>query len=172
MTLPLAVLVGPLGSGRTLVGQALAQALEAELSETEALVEQHLGQPFAQAVIAGEPDTIARATTAAALEQLSPEGTRRIVTLLPSAASETVTAALENLPVPVVFLTAPIAELARRVGLDAPRAVSLGQPRGVFATMVKQLEQTYARLTPTVISTERRDPQAVAIEIVERFALQ
>lgn len=172
MTSPTIVLVGPLGSGRTSVGAALSERLGIDLVETEDLVSRELGLPFDEAVLSASPDELSRTIEREALRQLGRDGSDRVVTLLPSAATGSVIAATAEAGAPTVWLTASLAELARRSGLNAPRAAGLGQPRAMFAQMVRQLEESYAPLSPVEFSTEARSAQSVAIEIIGHFALQ
>lgn len=172
MTRPAVVIVGPLGSGRTSVGAALADLLGVPLMETEDCVAADLAMPFDRAILSLDQPAVAAAVEAAAIRQLSDAGEPRVVTLLPSAAVDQILEELASIAVPVVALTAPIAELARRVGLNAPRSAGLGQPRAVFAQMVKRLEELYRPVVRAEFSTEGRAPHTVAIEIMDRFALQ
>lgn len=166
---PTLILVGPLGAGRTSVGREVARLANVSLTETEELVSARLGMEFDQAVLGADPEGLSAAIESAALEQLTTAG---VVSLLPGASTKAVHQALGNSQAPLVYLTASINELARRLGLNAPRGTNLGTPRTMFVQMVRELEVSYQVLAPEVINTEGRGAHTVAIEIAERFALQ
>lgn len=169
---PIVVIVGPLGSGRTSVGKAIANVLGAELSETEDMLEEKWGVPFSRGITSIGWEEFTEDAREAALSQLLSSRPFRVVTLLPITLSfPAVKHNLADLG-RVAQLMVPVGELAKRVGLDKPRNVGLGQPRALFSQMVQELSDECAPLEPFVVDNAQQEAQMTAIEIVEHFALQ
>lgn len=170
---PVVILVGATGSGRTLVGRALATQLNTTVVETEDVIEAQTGQTLAELALADEPERFREQVRSAATAALGSSG---VVTLLPSAVGDPKVAELMAeagaTGSVLVALTADLTTLARRTGLNAPRSAALGQPRRWFGDHVRVLVEQYSALGAVEISTVDRDPAEVATEICQRFALQ
>ena len=60
-------------------------------------------------------------------------------------------ALLEGLP--VFYLSADFSTVARRIGLDRPRVVVPGNPRGMLRAMLDERDAIYQRLAATTVPT-------------------
>jgi shikimate kinase len=159
---PVAVLIGPPGSGKTAVGPLLAEHLGTSFRETDADIAAATGQLVSDIFIEqGEP----------AFRQLEREATARAlrehdgVLALGSGAvlDPGIQHRLEGLP--VVYLAADFGTVARRVGLDRPRVVIPGNPRGRLRTMLEERRPLYERLATVTVKTDDLDPDEVAAQI-------
>jgi shikimate kinase len=159
---PAAVLIGPPGAGKSTVGPLLAALLGAEFTETDALVEEAAGKTVSDIFIAdGEPAFrgLERTAVARALDQhtgivslgggavMDPQTRRRLAGHR------------------VVYLQTGFAAAARRVGLDSPRPLLIGNPRGRMRELLAERLPVYESLARITVVTDDRDPQEIADEI-------
>jgi len=162
VTSPVAVLIGPPGAGKSTVGPLLAALLGAEFTETDAMVEETAGKPVSDIFITdGEPAFrgLERAAVAAALSQHP-----GIVALGGGAVMDPQTR--QRLAGHrVVYLQTGFAAAVRRVGLDSPRPLLIGNPRGRMRELLAERVGVYAELARITVVTDDRDPQDIADEI-------
>ena len=162
MTSPVAVLIGPPGAGKSTVGPLLAALLGAEFTETDAMVEETAGKPVSDIFITdGEPAFrgLERAAVAAALSQHP-----GIVALGGGAVMDPQTR--QRLAGHrVVYLQTGFAAAVRRVGLDSPRPLLIGNPRGRMRELLAERVGVYEALAQITVVTDDRDPQEIADEI-------
>ena len=163
---PVAVLIGAPGSGKTSVGPLLAERLGTSFRETDADIAAVAGQPVSDIFIEqGEP----------AFRQLEREAAARAlrehdgVLALGSGAvlDPDIRQRLEG--VPVVYLAVDFTTVARRMGLDRPRVVIPGNPRGRLRAMLEERRPLYEQLATLTVQTDDLDPDELAAEIAMRL---
>lgn len=164
VTRPVAVLIGPPGSGKTTVGRTLAARLNVALHDTDAAVEVVAGKTIADVFIDdGEPAfrALERAEVARALAQES-----GVLALGGGAPMDPATAdALAGHR--VVMLDVGIADAAKRVGFDQSRPLLAVNPRASWVALMKERRPTYERLARHIVDTSGRTAHEVAAEIAE-----
>ncbi len=173
MTDPRIVLVGPSSGGRTSVGSELAEAMGVTFVETEDVLEQIHGLPFARLALELDGEHLKEAIAEASLRVLDEDA---VVSLVPSALEipevrERMTE-LRGSSVPLVAVTAELSVLARRVGLNVPRSAALGQPRKWFRDFVVAQREGYLDLGASEFDTGACLPGQVARQVIREFALQ
>ena len=72
--------------------------------------------------------------------------------------------------IPVVYLTASFPELAKRVGMDRPRPLLIGNPRAQLKTLLEQRLPIYAGLAWLTVETDGREPDEIAAQIAAAIA--
>jgi shikimate kinase len=163
------VLVGAPGSGKTTVGTLLAQRLGVGFRDTDHDVEVTEGKPVPDIFVdSGEPyfRELERAAVALALSEhdgvlalgggaVLDEGTRALLREQPTA-----------------WLQVGAAAGAKRVGLDVPRPVLLGNVRGRLATLVAERAPLYAEVARITVDTDGLEPQAVAASVIAGLGLE
>ena len=162
MNRPVAVLIGPPGAGKSTVGPLLAALLGAEFIETDQVVEEAAGKPVSEIFITdGEPAfrDLERTAVTQALDHhpgivslgggavLDPQTRQRLAGHR------------------VVYLQTGFAAAMRRVGLDTPRPLLLGNPRGRLRELLAERLPVYESLAGITVVTDDREPQEIADEI-------
>ena len=167
-SVPIVVLIGPPGAGKSAVGPLLAERLGAEFTDTDAAVGAAAGKPVGDIFIEQGEDAFRALERAAAAAALGEQGALRArggVLALGSGAvlDPGIEKLLDGLP--VVYLSAEFGTVARRIGLDRPRVVVPGNPRGRLRAMHDERDPVYARLASVTIPTDDLDPDELADQI-------
>jgi shikimate kinase len=69
----------------------------------------------------------------------------------------------------IVYLEAEFATVAKRAGMDRPRVVIPGNPRGRLRTMLEERRPVYAELATLTVATDDLAPEEVAADLAERL---
>ena len=169
---PLVVLIGPPGAGKSAVGPLLADRLGVEFRDTDADVGAAAGKPVGDIFIENGEETfreLERAAAARALDALRQHGG-----VLALGSGAVLDAGIQRLldGLPVVYLSAEFGTVARRIGLDRPRIVVPGNPRGRLRAMLDERAAIYQRLAAVTVPTDDLDPDELAAELAARIAKQ
>jgi shikimate kinase len=154
-TRPVAVLIGPPGSGKTVVGRALAELLGVALRDTDEAVEQAQQRSISDIFVEdGEPR----------FRELELAGHSGVLSLGGGAVMDPATEqALAGHT--VVYLQVGIADAAKRVGFDRSRPLLMMNPRAQWVRLMDARRPTYERLATLRVDTAGRTPQDIAAEI-------
>ncbi len=155
---PLVVLIGPPGAGKSAVGPLLADRLGVEFRDTDADVGATAGKPVSDIFIENGEETFRELERAAVTHAL---GSGAVL-------DTGVQSLLDGLP--VVYLSADFGTVARRIGLDRPRVVVPGNPRGRLRAMLDERDAIYQRLAAVTVLTDDLDPDELADQIAARIA--
>ena len=169
---PLVVLIGPPGAGKSAVGPLVAARLGVEFRDTDAEVGAAAGKPVSDIFIENGEEAFRELEREAAARALDEHGALRAhggVLALGSGAvlDDRVGRLLEGLP--VVYLAADFGTIARRIGLDRPRVVVPGNPRGRLRAMLEERRPLYQRLAAVTVETDDLDPGELADQIAARI---
>ncbi len=173
---PVAVILGCSGSGRTSVGQAVAEQMSAPFVESEEVAEEMLGHSLA-AEFNLDVGQAHRSLNDAALEVLRQggAGAGAVVSLSPSAILDDAVmgAVLEcrAAGTPVVALEASLNTLTHRTGLNAQRPVFMGTPRAWFRQQTAELNAAFEKVTDHFFATDDTTPLEVGLSIVNTVRL-
>jgi shikimate kinase len=161
-TRPVCVLVGAPGSGKTTVGQGLAEALGVEFRDTDADIERLAGKPIPEIFVdEGEAHfrSLERAALAAALASCS-----GVLALGGGAVlAEENRAALVGHR--VVHLDVGLADAVKRVGLGAGRPLLAINPRATLKYLMDQRRPLYVEVATATVATDGRTPEEIVAEI-------
>jgi shikimate kinase len=172
-TAPLVVLIGPPGSGKSSVGPLVAARLGVEFRDTDADIVAAAGKPVGDIFVEDGEEAfreLERAVVTGALAESSALRTHGGVLALGSGAvlDDGVPARLAGLS--VIYLSASFGTLARRIGLDRPRVVVPGNPRGRLRAMLDTRVPLYQRLAAITVETDDLDPDELAEQIAAKLA--
>ncbi len=159
---PVAVLIGPPGAGKSTIGPLLAALLGVAFADTDSRVEAVAGKPVSDVFIEdGEAAfrALERAAVASALAEH-----RGVLGLGGGAILDLDTRALLA-GQPVVYLETGFAVAAKRVGLDKPRPLLIGNPRAQLRTLLDQRLPVYQQLAAITVRTDDRTPDDIAADI-------
>jgi shikimate kinase len=174
------VLIGPPGAGKSAVGPLLADRLGVEFTDTDADIAAAAGKPVGDIFIEQGEDAFRELERAAVTAALGEQGALRArggVLALGSGAvlDPAIADLLDGLrgglggwsprTSTVVYLSAEFGTVSRRIGLDRPRVVVPGNPRGRLRAMHDERDPIYARLAGVTIPTDDLDPGELADQI-------
>ena len=170
MTRPLVVLVGPMGSGKTAVGQAISARLGVPLRDTDADIVAAQGRPISDIFTTdGEPvfRALERAAVARALAEHS-----GVLSLGGGAvlAAETQQALQGHA---VVLLTVTASTGVRRTGLDTGARPMLAgvNPRATYRALLAARMPVYRQVAGFEVATDDLDVEGVTDVIIEKLGL-
>jgi shikimate kinase len=159
---PLVVLTGPPGAGKSVVGQLLSGRLGVSFVDTDAEIEAAAGKAVAEIFVDDGEDAFRDLERAAAQRALSAGGA---VVALGSGAVLDPAVQQQLAGQPVAYLAADFSAIARRLGLDRPRVVIPGNPRGRLRAMLEERRPVYERLATFTVDAGELAPEEIADEI-------
>lgn len=169
MTGPAVILVGPMGVGKTTVGELLAQRLGTAFRDTDHDIVQTEGKPISE-IFLDEGEAHFRELEKAAVRKALAEHTG-VLALGGGAVLAPETRQLLA-GAPVVFLEMEVGEAVKRVGLDSPRPLLMMNPRKQWRELMEARRPLYTEVARAVVSTENRTPDEVAGEILDVLELK
>jgi shikimate kinase len=163
---PRAILIGPMGAGKTTVGRMLAARWGVGLRDTDHDVEAETGKSV-QDIFVDDGEAHFRALERAAVARALTEHDG-VLSLGGGAVLDPATQdALAGHR--VVFLRVGLADASRRVGLGQGRPLLLGNVRNRIKTLLEERTPIYEAVASVVIDTDGRQPGDIAAEIATRL---
>jgi shikimate kinase len=165
MTANSVVLVGPPGAGKSSVGSLLAAELGVPFADTDDIVAAAAGKPVGDIFVEdGEPvfRELERAAVGHGLEAIGPDGGVLALgsgAVLDPDVRRMLTGQL------VVYLEAGFATVARRTGMDKPRVVIPGNPRGRLRAMLEERRPVYSDIASITVQTDDTAPEEVVADL-------
>ena len=163
------VLVGPPSAGKTSVGLLLAAELGVPFADTDAAVAQAAGKPVGDIFVDDGEQVfreLERGAVARGLDAVGPEG--GVLALGSGAVLDPDVRRMLAGQV-IIFLEAGFATVAKRTGMDRPRVVIPGNPRGRLRAMLEERRPVYAGLASVTVATDDMAPEEVAADLAKRL---
>ena len=163
------VLIGPPTAGKSSVGGLLAAELGVPFADTDALVARAAGKPVGDIFVDdGELvfRELERGAVASGLDQVKAEG--GVLALGSGAVLDPDVRRMLAGQV-VVYLEAEFGTVAKRTGMDRPRVVLPGNPRGRLRAMLEERRPVYAELATLTVPTDDLAPEEVAADLAKRL---
>ncbi|GAA1517575.1 shikimate kinase [Streptomyces albidochromogenes] len=166
---PLVVLVGPMGVGKSTVGELLAARLNVPYRDTDADIVEAEGRPIAEIFVdEGE----------AHFRELERQAVRAALAAHPGVLAlgggavmdDGTRAALAGLP--VVYLSMNVTEAIKRVGLNTARPLLAVNPRQQWKQLMESRRHLYAEVAHAVVETDDRTPEEVAQAVLDALELK
>ncbi|MFJ9184386.1 3-dehydroquinate synthase [Streptomyces anulatus] len=168
MSGPLVVLVGPMGVGKSTVGELLAARLGTTYRDTDADVVAEAGKPIAE-IFYDEGEEHFRALERRAVEA-AVAGHTGVLSLGGGAVLDAATRELLA-GRPVAYLSMDVDEAVRRVGLGAARPLLAVNPRRQWRELMDARSHLYEEVARTVVATDEHTPEEVAQAIIDALEL-
>ena len=166
--MPLIVLIGPPGSGKTSVGKALGKLLDLPVRDTDAIVESIEGKSISDIFLEDGEIKFREVEQNVVLGEL--ERTEGILSLGGgSVLDPKVQEKLLNSSALVAFLDVGISNAAPRVGFNRDRPLLTVNPRQQWIALMEVRRPIYERLAWRRFSTDDLKPMEVAKEIIREM---
>jgi shikimate kinase len=159
---PVAVIVGPPGSGKTVTGRALADLLGVAFHDTDETIVRNVGRSIADLFVEDGEAAFRELERAEVSRALAEE--RGVVALGGGAPVQPGAAALLEGHT-VVFLDVGIADASKRIGFDQSRPLLAVNPRASWVAMMNVRRALYEAVATVRANTAGRTPEEVAAEV-------
>ena len=163
------VLIGPPTAGKSSVGALLAAELGVPFADTDTLVARAARKPVGEIFVDdGELvfRELERGAVASGLDAVKAEG--GVLALGSGAVLDPDVRRMLAGQV-IVYLEAEFATVAKRTGMDRPRVVIPGNPRGQLRAMLEERRPVYAELATLTVSTDDLAAEEVAADLAKRL---
>lgn len=163
------VLIGPPTAGKSSVGQLLARELGVPFADTDALVAKAAGKPVGDIFVEdGELvfRELERGAVASGLDAVKRDG--GVLALGSGAVLDPDVRRMLNGQL-IVYLEVESATVVKRTGLDRPRVVIPGNPRGRLRAMLEERRPVYADLATFTVPTDDLAPEEVVADLAGRL---
>lgn len=167
MTQPVAVLVGPMGSGKSTVGALLAEALGVTARDTDTDIERREGRSVSDIFVESGEDHFRAVEKAVVAEALATHD--GVLSLGGGAVLDPDTRALLA-GHRVVFLRVGLSEAVKRVGLGIGRPLLLGNVRSRIKALLDERTPIYVSVAEVTVDTDQRSPEDIVDEIREALS--
>jgi shikimate kinase len=159
---PVAVIVGPPGSGKTVTGRALADLLGVPFHDTDEAIVRTVGRSIADLFVEDGEAAFRELERVEVTRALDEE--RGVVALGGGAPVQPGAAELLEGHT-VVFLDVGIADASKRIGFDQSRPLLAVNPRASWVAMMNVRRAVYEAVATIRADTAGRTPEAVAAEV-------
>jgi len=163
---PRVILIGPMGSGKTTIGQLIAKRLDIAFRDTDQVVEKETGRTVSDIFLEDGEDAFRLLEKSVLRNELLSDGT---VLALGGGAPISMDAqsALRAIASPVVYLDISLATVAPRIGFNRDRPLLLHNPRGQWQTLMEARRPIYESIADTVIDVNTKSETEIVDEILE-----
>lgn len=163
---PRIILIGPMGSGKTTIGQLIAKRLDIAFRDTDQVVEEETGRTVSDIFLEDGEDAFRLLEKGVLRNELLSDGT---VLALGGGAPISMDAqsALRAIASPVVYLDISLATVAPRIGFNRDRPLLLHNPRGQWQTLMEARRPIYESIADTVIDVNTKSETEIVDEILE-----
>jgi shikimate kinase len=166
---PRAIFIGPMGSGKSTIGKAVARSLKLTFRDTDTEIEKLEKMPVSQIFLDKGEDYFRSVEKKVLREELLSDET---VLALGGGAplSADAQSALRAISSKVFYLDISLASVAPRIGFNRDRPLLLTNPRGQWQTLMEQRRPIYESIADVVIDVNHRSERDVVREVLEVLA--
>ena len=163
---PRVILIGPMGSGKTTIGQLLASQLGIPFRDTDHVIEEKAGKSVSDIFLEEGEDEFRILEKKVLRDELLSDNT---VLALGGGAPISVDAqsALRAIASPVVYLDISLATVAPRIGFNRDRPLLLHNPRGQWQTLMEARRPIYESIADSVIDVNEKSESEIVTLVME-----
>ncbi|MEN9730231.1 MAG: hypothetical protein RLZ91_1348 [Bacteroidota bacterium] len=163
---PRVILIGPMGSGKTTIGQLLAAELKVAFRDTDHVIEEKSGRSVADIFLEDGEDEFRALEKKVLRDELLSDNT---VLALGGGAPISMDAqsALRAIASPVIYLDISLATVAPRIGFNRDRPLLLHNPRGQWQTLMEARRPIYESIADTIIDVNDKSESEIVDLILE-----
>lgn len=163
---PRAIFIGPMGSGKSTIGKAVARSLKLNFRDTDTEIEKLEDMSVSQIFLDKGEDYFRTVEKKVLRQELLSDDT---VLALGGGAPLSVDAqsALRAISSKVVYLDISLASVAPRIGFNRDRPLLLTNPRGQWQTLMEERRPIYESIADVVIDVNNKTEGAVVKEVLE-----
>lgn len=160
---PRAIFIGPMGSGKSTIGKAVASALGLSFRDTDSIIEEREEMPVSQIFIDKGEDYFRTVEKKVLRDELLNDGS---ILALGGGAPISVVAqsALKVSSAPVIYLDISLASVAPRIGFNRDRPLLLHNPRGQWQTLMEVRRPIYESIANIVIDVNGKSQKQIVEE--------
>ncbi|WAZ20428.1 shikimate kinase [Streptomyces cinnabarinus] len=166
---PVVVLVGPMGVGKSTVGQLLAERLGVGYRDTDDDIVAEQGRTIAE-IFVDEGEAAFRAIEKQAVRRALGEHDGILALGGGAILDEDTRAALAGLR--VVYLSMDVEEAVKRTGLNAARPLLAVNPRKQWRELMEARRHLYEGIATAVVTTDGRTPEEVTQVALDALELK
>ncbi|KUN20928.1 shikimate kinase [Streptomyces antibioticus] len=166
---PRVVLVGPMGVGKSTVGQLLAERLGVGYRDTDDDIVAAQGRSVAE-IFVDEGESAFRAIEKAAVLRALAEHDGVLALGGGAILDEDTRVALAGLP--VVYLSMDVEEAVKRTGLNTARPLLAVNPRKQWRELMEARRHLYEQVATAVVATDGRSPEEVTEAALDALELK
>ena len=165
---PKIILIGPMGSGKTTIGRALAQNLGIDFRDTDEVIEKSAGRTISDIFLEDGEDEFRSLEKKALREELLKDST---VLALGGGApvSPDAQSALRASGSFIVYLQASLSTVAPRIGFNRDRPLLLHNPRGQWQMLMDERRPIYESLARLTVDTNDLSETEIVDLILKEF---
>ena len=162
---PRAIFIGPMGSGKSTIGKAVASALGLPFRDTDSIIEEREEMPVSQIFIdKGEPWFREIEARIVAQEVTKLSGVLSLGGGAPL--SEVAQSSIKSSGASVIFLDISLSAAAPRVGFNRDRPLLLTNPRAAWQELMEKRRPTYLSLATHVVLVDNLTPKEIVAKII------
>ena len=163
---PRVILIGPMGSGKTTIGQLLASELEIPFRDTDHVIEERASKSVSDIFLEDGEDEFRILEKKVLRDELLSDDT---VLALGGGAPISMDAqsALRAIASPVIYLDISLATVAPRIGFNRDRPLLLHNPRGQWQTLMEARRPIYESIADSIIDVNDKSETEIVAAILE-----
>jgi shikimate kinase len=160
---PRAIFIGPMGSGKSTIGKAVASVLGLPFRDTDSIIEEREEMPVSQIFIDKGEEYFRAVEKRVLRDELLNDGS---ILALGGGAPISVDAqsALKVSSAPVIYLDISLASVAPRIGFNRDRPLLLHNPRGQWQTLMEVRRPIYESIANIVIDVNGKSQKQIVKE--------
>lgn len=168
---PKVILIGPMGSGKTTIGQLVAQRLGLPFRDTDQIIELTENRSVSDIFLDEGEDSFRAIEKRVLRDELLTDNT---VLSLGGGAPISIDAqsAIRAIASHVVFLDISLSAVSSRIGFNRDRPLLLHNPRGQWQTLMEARRPIYESIADTVILVDGMAEEEIVSRILESLEMK